>query len=72
MTTVTISSKYQVVLPEDLRRARDYKPGMKVAFIDDGESVRLVPVRSMKSLRGFIKGRLQNSDVEREEEDRPL
>ena len=72
MTAVTLSPKYQIVLPEDLRRARNYKPGMKFAFIDDGESVRLVPVRGIKSLRGRLKGRLQNSAVGREEEDRPL
>jgi AbrB family looped-hinge helix DNA binding protein len=70
--TVTLSSKYQIVLPEELRRAHDFKPGMKFAFIDDGETIRLVPVRGMKSLRGFLKGRLRNSDVEREEKDRPL
>lgn len=72
MTAVTLSPKYQLVLPEDLRSTRNYKPGMKFAFIDDGESVRLVPVRGIKSLRGRLKGRLQTSDVEREEEDRPL
>jgi len=72
MTAVTISSKYQVVLPEELRRDRDYKPGMKIAFVDDGETVRIVRLRGIKSLRGRLKGRLQSSDVEREEEDRPL
>ncbi|MDR0351855.1 MAG: AbrB/MazE/SpoVT family DNA-binding domain-containing protein [Opitutaceae bacterium] len=70
--TVTLSTKYQIVLPEELRRAHDFKPGMKFAFIEDGESIRLVPVRGMKSLRGFLKGRLKDSDVGREEKDRPL
>jgi len=72
MTAVTISPKYQVVLPEFLRRSRDYKPGMKVAFIDDGESVRFVPVQDMKSLRGFIKGKMKPSDFQREEIDRDI
>ena len=72
MTAVTLSSKYELTLPEDLCRAHNYKPGMKLAFIDDGQSVRLVPVRGIKSLRGFLKGHLQSSDVEREEEDRSL
>ncbi len=70
--TVTLSSKYQIVLPEDLRRAHDFKPGMKFAFIDDGESIRLVPVRDMKSLRGFIKGKMNPSDFKREEIDRDI
>jgi bifunctional DNA-binding transcriptional regulator/antitoxin component of YhaV-PrlF toxin-antitoxin module len=72
MTAVTLSPKYQLVLPADLRHDRGYKPGMKFTFIDDGASVNLVPVRGIKSLRGRLKGRLQSSDVEREEEDRPL
>ena len=72
MTAVTLSPKYQLVLPEDLRSTRNYKPGMKFAFIDDGESVRLVPVQDMKSLRGFIKGKMKPSDFQREETDRDI
>ena len=72
MTAVTLSSKYELTLPEDLCRAHNYKPGMKLAFIDDGKSVYLVPLHGIKSLRGFIKGRMKSSDVEREETDRPL
>ena len=69
---ITLSPKYQVVIPEDLRHARDFKPGMQFVFVDDGESIRLVPLRGMKALRGFLKGKLPNSDVGREEEDRAL
>jgi bifunctional DNA-binding transcriptional regulator/antitoxin component of YhaV-PrlF toxin-antitoxin module len=72
MTAVTLSPKYQIVVPEELRTARGYKPGMKFAFVDDGESVRFVAVRGIKSLRGRLKGRVLDSDVGREEKDRPL
>ena len=72
MPAVKLSTKYQITLPKDLRRAHGFKPGMKFAFIDDGESIRLVRVRGMKYLRGFIKGKIKSSDVEREEVDRPL
>jgi AbrB family looped-hinge helix DNA binding protein len=70
--TVTLSPKYQIVLPEELRRNHDFKPGMKFDFIDDGASIRLVPVRSMKSLRGFLKGKMKPSDFQREERDRKI
>lgn len=70
--SVTLSPKYQIVLPEALRKNHNFKPGMKFEFIDDGASIRLVPVRGIKSLRGFLKGKLTNSDVGREEIDRPL
>lgn len=70
--TVTLSSKYQIVLPEEIRRAHDFKPGMKFAFIDDGESIRFVPVYDMKNLRGFIKGKMKPSDFQREETDREI
>ena len=72
MKAVKLSTKYQITLPKDLRRSRGFKPGMKFMFIDDGESIRLVRVRGMKYLRGFIKGKIKSSDVEREEVDRPL
>lgn len=69
---ITLSPKYQVVIPEKLRTAHDFKPGQKFVFVDDGSSIRLVPVRGMKALRGFIKGRLSDADVGREKKDRPL
>jgi bifunctional DNA-binding transcriptional regulator/antitoxin component of YhaV-PrlF toxin-antitoxin module len=66
---VTLSSKYQLVLPEELRKRRNYKPGMKFAFIDDGFSVRLVEVKPMKELRGFLKGKMKPEDFQRDESD---
>jgi bifunctional DNA-binding transcriptional regulator/antitoxin component of YhaV-PrlF toxin-antitoxin module len=69
---VTLSSKHQVIVPETICKAHDFKPGMRFEFIDDGATIRFVPVRGLKTLRGFLKGRLKTSDVEREETDRPL
>jgi bifunctional DNA-binding transcriptional regulator/antitoxin component of YhaV-PrlF toxin-antitoxin module len=67
--SVTLSSKYQLVLPEQLRKRRNYLPGMKFDFIDDGFSVRLVQVRPMKELRGFLKGKMTPDDFQRDESD---
>jgi AbrB family looped-hinge helix DNA binding protein len=66
--TVTISPKYQVVIPRAIREKWNVKPGQKVRFIIYGNRLEIVPVRDIKSARGFLKG--MSSDIEREEEDR--
>lgn len=66
---VTLSPKYQIVLPESLRKNHNFKPGMKFDFIDDGFSIRLVPVRSLESLEGFLKGKMKPADFQRDESD---
>lgn len=68
MDTVTISSKYQVVIPRAIREKWNVKPGQKVRFIIYGNRLEIVPVRDTKSARGFLKG--MSSTIEREEEDR--
>lgn len=68
MDTVTISPKYQVVIPRAIREKWNVKPGQKVRFIIYGNRLEIVPVRDIKEARGFLKG--MSSDIEREEEDR--
>jgi AbrB family looped-hinge helix DNA binding protein len=68
MDAVTISSKYQVVIPRAIREKWNVKPGQKVRFIVYGNRLEIVPVRDIKSARGFLKG--MSSNIEREEEDR--
>jgi AbrB family looped-hinge helix DNA binding protein len=68
MDTVTISSKYQMVIPRAIREKWNIKPGQKVRLIIIGNRLEVVPVRDIKSARGFLKG--MSSDIEREEEDR--
>ena len=68
MDTVTISSKYQVVIPRAIREKWNVKPGQKVRFIIYGNRLEIVPVRDIKSARGFLKG--MSSSVDRDEEDR--
>ena len=56
MSVVTISPKYQVVIPLRIREALGLAPGQKVqAFEYDGR-VEFIPVRPAKSLRGFVRG----------------
>ncbi|HET7038300.1 MAG TPA: AbrB/MazE/SpoVT family DNA-binding domain-containing protein [Gemmatimonadales bacterium] len=56
MATVTISPKYQVVIPEAIRKALRLKPGQKVEAFQYLDRVELVPVRPVKALRGFLAG----------------
>ena len=56
MSAVTISPKYQVVIPKAVRDRYALLPGDKVEMIELEGRIELVPVRSAKSLRGFIQG----------------
>lgn len=53
--THKIGQKGQVVIPKELRDGLGFHPGMEVAFSRDGESVRVMPVRSGASLGGRFK-----------------
>jgi AbrB family looped-hinge helix DNA binding protein len=56
MTTVTVSPKYQIVIPKDVRQALGIKAGEKLDAIPYRGHIALVPVRSIKGARGFLKG----------------
>lgn len=68
MDTVTISSKYQMIIPRAIREKWGIKPGQKVRLIVYGNRLEVVKVRDIKEMRGFLKG--MSSNIEREEEDR--
>jgi AbrB family looped-hinge helix DNA binding protein len=67
MAAVTISSKYQVVIPREVREQFGLKPGQKIMFIPYGSTLRVVIVPPIQQLRGMLKG--MNVDGFREEED---
>lgn len=56
MGTVTISPKFQVVIPREVRERLRLKPGEKVQVLVYGDRIEFVPVRPMRSMRGFLKG----------------
>ena len=56
MTTVTVSEKYQVVIPKPVRNALGIRPGQKIEVMVYEGRATLVPVHGMKAVRGFLRG----------------
>jgi len=53
---VTISSKYQLVIPKAVRERLQLEPGQRVQTLVYGDRVELIPLRPARSLRGFVRG----------------
>jgi AbrB family looped-hinge helix DNA binding protein len=64
MNTITVSAKYQVVIPAKLREALGIKPGQKLHAIEYGGRIELVPARPAKTARGSL--RRISADVPRD------
>jgi AbrB family looped-hinge helix DNA binding protein len=56
MKTVTVSPKFQVVIPRDVRESLSIKAGEKMQIINYADRIELVRVKKIKSMRGFLKG----------------
>lgn len=68
VSTVTVSSKYQVVIPKDVRDRLRIRPGQKVEAFAVGGRVELVPIRPISEMRGFLKGMDPNFEREPDRE----
>ena len=55
MTTVTVSPKFQVVIPAEIRKLMNVQPGEKLHVISFEGRIELIPAKSIKSMRGFLK-----------------
>ncbi|MDE0155999.1 MAG: AbrB/MazE/SpoVT family DNA-binding domain-containing protein [Gammaproteobacteria bacterium] len=66
MTTVTVSPKYQVVIPKEIREASGIVSGQKVQLISYRNRIQLIPIEPMENLRGFLKG--IDTNVERDKD----
>ncbi len=64
MQTVTVSPKYQVVIPKNIRDALQLKPGQKMRVIEYDGRIEMIPDREISELRGFLRG--INTDIPRE------
>ena len=56
MTTVTVSPKYQVVIPKDVRESLGIVSGQKIQVLTYRNRIELIPIKPMKKMRGFLKG----------------
>lgn len=70
MNVVTISSKYQVVIPRLIREQFNLKPGQKIMFIPYKNTLRVVIVPSIEEAEGLYEN--IDTDPQREKEDREL
>jgi AbrB family looped-hinge helix DNA binding protein len=64
MQTVTVSPKFQVVIPKEMRESLKLAPGQKVQAMLYENRIELIPVRPTKKMRGFLKGIDTNIDRE--------
>jgi AbrB family looped-hinge helix DNA binding protein len=63
---VTVSAKFQIVIPREVRESMDIQPGTRVQVLQYENRIELIPLREPKSLRGFIKG--INTEVDRQDQ----
>lgn len=68
MATTTISSKFQIVIPKEVRDKLHLSPSQRLQVVEKGGVITLVPEVPLKSLRGALKG-MSTTDV-REKKDR--
>jgi AbrB family looped-hinge helix DNA binding protein len=66
MQIVTVSPKYQVVIPKAVRDSLKLRPGQKMQVIEYDGRIEFIPERDIDELRGFLKG--INTEFEREKD----
>ena len=68
MATATLSSKYQISIPQQVREEQHWQSGQEFVFIPKGKGVLIMPVPELSELAGIAKG--ANIDNYRDREDR--
>jgi len=56
MNVVKVSPKYQIVIPEEVRKNLNIKAGERIQVLQFENRIELVLIKSIKEMRGFIKG----------------
>ncbi len=56
METITLSRKFQVVIPKKIREDLNLRPGQKLVMIEKGNSIELVKIGGIKEAKGMLKG----------------
>ncbi len=68
MATTTVSSKYQIVIPKQVRISANIKPGTKLQIVELNGIIQMIPVRPVQEMQGYFKGR--EIEYAREKKDR--
>jgi AbrB family looped-hinge helix DNA binding protein len=66
MVTVTVSPKFQVVIPKAVRQRLGIEPGQKLQILQFSDRIEFVLLQNIKSMRGFLKG--IRTDVQRDKD----
>ena len=66
MVTVTVSPKYQVVIPKEIRTQLALKPGMQLQILRYGDRIEFVLVKKAAEMKGFLKG--IDTSIDRDED----
>lgn len=66
MPTVTVSPKFQVVIPKSVRERMEIKAGQRFQLIHYADRLEFIPVKDVKEMRGFLKG--LDTTIERDED----
>ncbi len=64
MKAVTVSPKYQIVIPKEIRESMEIRPGEKLQIIQYLNRIEIIPVRDVKKMRGVLRG--ISTDVKRD------
>ena len=56
MNTVIVSSKYQIVIPKEIRESMGIVSGQKIQMIAYRNRIELIPIKPIAQMRGFLKG----------------
>ncbi len=64
MESVTLSPKFQIVIPSKIRNSLKLKPGLKIQILVYGNRIELIPLKKISDMRGFLEG--ISTKVERE------
>lgn len=66
MTAVTVSPKFQVVIPKEVRDSMGIVSGQKIQMLIYRNRIELIPIKPMKKMKGFLKG--INTEVKRDKD----
>ncbi|MCH8957928.1 MAG: AbrB/MazE/SpoVT family DNA-binding domain-containing protein [Proteobacteria bacterium] len=66
MTAVTVSPKFQVVIPKEVRESMGIFSGQKIQMLVYQNRIELIPVKPIKEMRGYLKG--MDTEIKRDED----